>query len=80
MTTEAALPSWVEHIDLVQSIVVASVLVLAWAARQWLQSQTNFNKSITDEQKTIHGRITHVDNRLNRLEGAHNANHPNANH
>lgn len=70
------MPSWTEHIDLVQSLIAALLLIITWAARSWLQSQTDINRAIIDEQKVIHGRITTVEKDLSKLIGAHEANHP----
>ena len=69
------LPSWAEHLDLVQVIVVTLCMIVAWSARTWINSQTDINNANLEEHKSLHGRITTVEKDLSKLIGAHEANH-----
>jgi hypothetical protein len=73
-------PSWGGHLDLVQSLIVllwglivTLILIIAWGAKAWIQSQTDINQANLEEHKTLHGRVTAVEKDLSKLIGAFGA-------
>jgi hypothetical protein len=68
-------PSWIDHIDIVQVIFGAGWLYFTWSATRYIDSQSEQTKTMTEELKVLHGRITDAERILHSLVGAHKAIH-----
>jgi hypothetical protein len=60
-------PSWIEHVDLVQAILVGCIGLISWFTARTL-------KLVDRNQTELFNRITHLEREFYRLQGEHEAN------
>ena len=70
-------PTWIEHFDVVQAIMVIMLGLISWFAVQSFQGilfQLNVHSSDIKEMREQH---TELKAEVSELKGAHDATHPN---
>ena len=70
-------PTWIEHFDVVQAIMVLMLGIISWFAVQSFQgilSQLNIHSS---DIRDIQEKHTELKAEFSELKGAHEATHPN---
>jgi len=70
-------PTWVQHIDVVQALLVIMLGIISWFAIQSFQSILYQLNGHTEEIKDIHKNHTDLKAEVSELKGAHDATHPN---
>lgn len=71
-----AIPTWVQHFDVVQAIMVIMLGLISWFAIQSFQGILSQLNGHTEDIKDIQKNHTELKAEVSELKGAHDATHP----